>query len=143
MGLNNFSHDDSTDDDQSGSDEPGVSYLYIRGAGHKSNGKGHEPTARDRLRGEGEFTASLGVSEFAKNKLPHVKDQHDWFSRIVAATHMAINEDDYSSLFEEFFVDADVMAEYLADEPEERAALIKALKAQQDDSDSAESEAES
>lgn len=142
MGFDNLTQNDSSTDDDQGSDEPGVSYLYIRGAGHKSNGQGHDATARDRLRGEGEFADTIGVASFAKDQLPHVKNQHDWFSRIVAATHLAINENDYSDLFEEFFVDAEVMAEHLQDNPEERAELIKLLKAQQDDSDEAAGQAD-
>lgn len=140
MGLaSNFGGDDSSNDDSN--DEPGVSYLYIRDPGHSSNGPGHNETARNKLRGEGEFADSLGVADFAKKAEWQFGDQHDFFSQVVADVWLAINEDDYSDLFETLMVsneqtesaleatqpNGQQIAAYLQANPEVQQSIIAAM----------------
>jgi hypothetical protein len=145
MGLGSAIPDDSStdEDDSSG---PGVSYLYIRGEGHDSNGEGFNPTARDKLRGKGEFSTTRGVADFCKKVLPGYGDQHDFFSQIVADLHAAINDDDYSGLFETLMVsneqadlaldvtepDAKQIGRYLEANPQVQQTLVNAMAEHED-----------
>jgi hypothetical protein len=138
-GFNDYA-DDGEEEDENQSGSPGVSYLYVRDPGHESNGEGFNEDSRDQLRGKGDFSNTPGVAGFIKDRLPQYDTQHEYFSEVIGGLHEAMFEQDYERLLDSMFLDGEVLAEYLQDNPELMAEVRAELGSDESDEDDEESE---